>query len=541
VSSGSKPRRLERHHEIQAFAGALRPSKATHTSCLILSRPGFLHLLHPVTRFLEARQGEARPLQFALSELEKERGATSRWASRNGGAALPPCPDTRYREEDQRRLSRSRTLDPLVNCESTSMDHGETLRPSELALRAIARVSRSPEARGMPRPERALWSFGRRNLSPGALEEIRGLTSHLDEAQWRQLLALARFHGMAPLVFWQLATDDLLSAIPAPIAAACKDEYLQTLINNRRMQTIFQEVVSALGAEGIRVMALKGLALARRYYGEVALRPMTDMDLLVRREDVLRATATLRRLGYRADNGMGSPFGFYSFTSAVVAYARPGSLSIEMHWELFGRHAYRPSLPAAEVWNRALVINIFDQSVRYLHPRDELWYLCVHAAIEHRLERLIWLVDIAELVDSLPADWDWQRFIEETRAAGVALPVAAALAYCCAHLRLSAPADALERLYETADTPAEQATCAAAQADLLSGEWIQMAAAPVRRATERAIFLRGVLAPHRSTLGALYGHDAARWHALPYTYLRHWRRTARPTLRALRGAGPSAH
>ena len=430
---------------------------------------------------------------------------------------------------------------PLENSGTTNMDQSETQRetapPSDVALRAIARVSRSPAAPGMPRPEHALWSFGQLTRVPEALQDIRSLTTRLDEAQWRQLLAQAQLHGMAPLVFWRLAHADLLAAIPAPIAAAFKGAYMQTLINNRRMQAVFQEVVGALGAADIPVMALKGLALARRYYPDVALRPMTDMDMLVRQEDVPRAIAALRRLGFRAADGMGSPSGFYSFTSAVVAYARPRSLSIEMHWELFGRTVYRQSLPAAQVWDRALEITIFDQSVRYLRPRDELWYLCIHAAVEHRLERLIWLVDIAELVDALPADWDWQRFTQETVAAGVALPVAAALAYCCAYLRLSAPTDALARLCEAADAPAEQATCAAAQADLLSAEWIQMAAASVRSPMERAIFLRGVLAPRRATLDVLYGDAAARWHALPYTYLRHWRRTAAPTLHALRSVG----
>lgn len=412
------------------------------------------------------------------------------------------------------------------------MDQPQAPAPGASALRALTRVA--PQAHGEPRPERALWSFGRRTLSPEALEEVTALAHSMDEASGRQLLALAQMNGMASLVFWHLAKADLLAALPASIAAAFKHEYLQTLINNRRMQTLVEEAVGALHAEGIGVIALKGLALARRYYGDVALRPMTDIDLLVRREEAPRAIAALRRLGYRAIDGMGSPSGFYSFTSGVVAYARPRPPTIEVHWELFGRQAYRPALPGAEVWARAQQIRLFDRSALYLHPRDELWYLCVHAAIEHQLERLIWLVDIAELVDALPADWDWQRFTDETAAAGIALPVASALAYCRAHLYLSAPPDALGRLSAAADTPAERARCAAAQADLLSAEWIHMAAASVRSPRELAIFLRGVLAPHRATLDVLYGHDAARWGALPYTYLRHWRQIAAPTLRALR-------
>ena len=52
--------------------------------------------------------------------------------------------------------------------------------------------------------------------------------------------------------------------------------------------------------------------------------------------------------------------------------------------------------------------------------------------------------------------------------------------------------------------------------------------------------LRAALAPDRvksaPTELALYGRDAARWHALPGTYVRHMWRTAAPTLRVL-GAG----
>ncbi|HZC05977.1 MAG TPA: nucleotidyltransferase family protein [Ktedonobacterales bacterium] len=423
------------------------------------------------------------------------------------------------------------------------MDQIETASPSTVALQAIARLTRSSEARDLPRLLQALWSIG----SVGSPEDhtpldeaalgVSFLPDRLNEADWRQLLALAQVHGMAPLVFWRLANAGLLATVPAPIVAAFKDEYLQTLINNRRMQTVFREVVAALGAAGVAVMPLKGLALAHRYYENLALRPMTDMDLLVRREDVSRAASTLRGLGFSAADGMGTPSGFYSMTSAVVVYARPRSLTIEIHWELFGRHAYRPSLPAAVAWARAQRISLFEQQVRYLQARDELWYLCIHAAVEHRLERLIWLVDIARLVVSLPPDWDWQVFARETAAAGVALPVAAALGYGYAYLRLPLPVEVLERLNEAADAPTERATCAAAQTDLMSAEWIQMAATSAHSVKEKAIVLRGVLAPRRATLSALYGHDAERLRDLPRAYARHWRRTVAPTIRALSSQG----
>ncbi len=60
-------------------------------------------------------------------------------------------------------------------------------------------------------------------------------------------------------------------------------------------------VVAALRAAGVEVVALKGAALAFFHYEEPALRPMGDLDLLLREpRDLGRATAALSGAGWRA-------------------------------------------------------------------------------------------------------------------------------------------------------------------------------------------------------------------------------------------------
>jgi hypothetical protein len=384
-----------------------------------------------------------------------------------------------------------------------------------------------------PLAQRVLWRCGRRALSDEGRMLLRNTANSMHKEEWRHLFALARVQGMAPLVFHHATQACLLDTMPSEVAGAFRQEFQQSLINNRRMQTVFREVVSAMAADGIDVMALKGLALAHRYYGDFALRPMSDMDLMVRRGDVVGAVKVLRRLGFRAANGMRSPSGFYALTSAVVAYARTGAPTVEAHWELFGRAPYRQALPVSGAWERALSIDLLGQVVRYLHPRDELWYLCVHAAVEHRLERLIWLVDIAELVRSLPTGWDWQAFVHDTITAQLALPVAAALGYCHIALGSALPEGVLGCLGEAGTSPQEQSAYSAAQADLLGEEWIRAAATGLRGPVEKTIFLRGVLLPRRATLGTLYGNDRARWLSIAPTYMRHWRRTLLPIIATL--------
>ena len=61
-------------------------------------------------------------------------------------------------------------------------------------------------------------------------------------------------------------------------------------------------------------------------------------------------------------------------------------------------------------------IQVAGQSVRTLSPEDLLIYLCVHGT-KHRWERLTWIADVAELVQS-SGDIDWQTTIERSTALG---------------------------------------------------------------------------------------------------------------------------
>jgi hypothetical protein len=344
---------------------------------------------------------------------------------------------------------------------------------------------------------------------------------------------------MAPLVFHHLARIGALAHIPRAVAEDFGRQYRQTLISNRRAQAALLRILTAFEAASVAAMPLKGLALAQRCYEHFALRPMSDLDLLVRREDITRATAALRALGYRASGGMGRPTGFYSMTSAVVVYDKAGALPVEVHWELFNNGVYRVSLPASQVWRRARAIDLLGWRIEYLDLRDELRYLCVHAAAEHQLDRLIWLVDIAELARSLPSGWDWSDFVSETIAARLALPVAAALVYCHEALGLRLPADTLARLSAASSSENEQVAWTLAQADLLSEDWMRVARAGLRGAPEWAIYVRGVLLPRTPTLVQLYGGNALSWRGRVRAYARHLRHTV-PALIGSMGGGSAS-
>lgn len=389
----------------------------------------------------------------------------------------------------------------------------------------------SPAGVAVPDVLRFIARCGSPELDPSAQEELRVLGRRLDRAGWEILPVQAREHGMASLVFLHATQAGALATAPAHIASNLAAIYAQTLVTNRQLQHAREELLAAFSARGIRPMVLKGTALAERYYGTVALRPVRDIDLLVRRAELGAAADILRRLGYAPQRGLGKPTQFYALASSALGYQRAGRATVEIHWQLTSRPVYRRALDVRRAWARALPLGAAGSGAYYLAPADELRFLCVHLAAEHEMSRLIWLVDIAALIRPLGSDWDWEGFTTETIADGAATPVALALQHAVELLDLDVPRAVLQRLDEAAHTPRERHAWQVARARPFSGEWMWSRLAAAQGPLALAILLRGMLVPRPATLASLGYRSAPRWH-LPFTYLRHWRHAAMAVIQA---------
>jgi hypothetical protein len=70
-------------------------------------------------------------------------------------------------------------------------------------------------------------------------------------------------------------------------------------VNQSRLR-LATELVAELQRAGIEVLVLKGLALSLLFYGDLSVRPMGDVDLLVRSEQARDAVHHLEQAGYRS-------------------------------------------------------------------------------------------------------------------------------------------------------------------------------------------------------------------------------------------------
>ncbi len=212
------------------------------------------------------------------------------------------------------------------------------------------------------------------------------------------------------MVYQVSANSGALAAAPQAIAAIFASSYPRSLVNLRRIELQLEETLRAFAEQRLDILVLKGPPLARRLYSDPALRPIGDLDLLARPGDLQRVCSALISLGYRAASGYGSPRDFPALRGYTLIYHRGDEPLVELHWRPMSLASYQRAFSPSDLWRRSIHTEIGGKRARLLDPEDELRYLCVHYAAEHRGKRLIWLIDIARLLQSLPESWEWQRF-----------------------------------------------------------------------------------------------------------------------------------
>jgi hypothetical protein len=244
---------------------------------------------------------------------------------------------------------------------------------------------------------RALLDCANPNVTLLALRQEQA--SSLD---WPKLLALANERGLLPLLTQKLSHAEP-GIVPPDAQQTLKSFFREQMVFDLRMLAELYRILDRFAAQGIAVMATKGPALAHRCYGFSFARQYTDLDLVLRDVDVMRATETLISLGYDAKVPpsavrAGKPAGEYAFTQLAT------KLLVELHTEKTFRYYPNP-LSIERLLTRKRSVRLGEQDVPVLSIEDELLLISIHGA-KHFWERLLWIADVAALVTHNPVDWN---------------------------------------------------------------------------------------------------------------------------------------
>jgi len=330
-------------------------------------------------------------------------------------------------------------------------------------------VSQGPhESEAHDNTERFLWRCGHGTLTAPQLLALKAAGELLTPAEWEQVALLAHPHRMGSLVFKHASQAELLTVMLEAVRDSLKVAYCSAIVVNRTLQIELATILAAFAARQIEAVPLKGVMLAARYYPELALRPSSDIDLLLMPDQVTASAQALATLGYRPHAGSESQTGKHALRFLELQFTKPQGPTIELHTTLTRAPSYRKSLPLPAVWSRTHLHQVGDRMVRCLAVRDELHYLCLHYAVHRRDPRWFWLVDIVQLVDALPATWSWSEFVCETLACGLATPVATALQDTTDRFGSGVPPYVLDALWTESTSAKERAAWKQAHASFSS-------------------------------------------------------------------------
>ena len=261
---------------------------------------------------------------------------------------------------------------------------------------------------------------------------------------WERLWAQGHLHEVLPLLTATLRRLAAQAPIPEPWLAQAQRRYYATLMRNTALADELLRVLAAFRQAGVAALPVKGLVLAETLYGSLALRPLGDLDVLVRPADLPSARAALGELGFAQADEPGYENAYHPYHDPPY-YRRAvgGSICLELHWGLWASHFF--SLEIDALWRRAVLAQIHGADLSILSPEDTLLHLAIHRS--RSALRLRFVCDVAELLRRHRATLDWEYLLAQTQAAGARTTMFYTLALAADLLEAPLPDGLLERLH----------------------------------------------------------------------------------------------
>ncbi len=208
------------------------------------------------------------------------------------------------------------------------------------------------------------------------------------------------------------------------------------------------EILKKLEKKKIKAVILRGQILADRVYEDVGLRPWSDLDLLIRKEDWKEVVELFLKERYKP-HALSLPLMERAFSShfrviPLHCNFHTPDVVIELHTDLI--HLALPVRNMEEVWGRIQEVESEEGKIYLLSWEHLLINLCLHLN-RFGFNRLLWFCDIHELVRKYGKEIDWEYLINFSRREEIEFSLYFTLKKVKKIYRSSIPAWVITRLY----------------------------------------------------------------------------------------------
>jgi Uncharacterised nucleotidyltransferase len=245
-----------------------------------------------------------------------------------------------------------------------------------------------------------LFQCTRQDFTPVHQEAVASLC-RMGEIEWGYLFRVARFHGVAPLVYTnlqQMPAEEIRLSVP--VQADFQQAVERNMRVKERMAGLLQQVLGELNAQGLDVMMVKGNALSLFVYTQEWYTSQADVDLMIRQpleeippsvlKPVIQLIETINKDHPRQEH---IEYDFY------------------LHHDISMNGILR--VDPARLWANARLVEHYGARFYINSPEDMLLVTCINSC-RKRYFRLKSLLDITEILDHYP-ELDWADLAARAR------------------------------------------------------------------------------------------------------------------------------
>lgn len=242
------------------------------------------------------------------------------------------------------------------------------------------------------------------------LSRVRPEAKALERAQelidgaldWKRLAALSSRHGTSAMIYKNLLR---LQNIPDDILDKYRGIYFNLLKSNVLMISELDRIIDGLSSIGVEVITLKGPATSENIFGDIAIYPSDDIDILVKVEDIDKMVKFLEADGYTMnDIGFCRYKDFFIRELYHVGLSKSG-FNVEPHWNLFMRY-FRT--PPDFWWEESISVTSNGRQYTFLSPEKNLLYNSFRL-FSHAYSSLRFLAMCSEIIRYYDNEMDWGK------------------------------------------------------------------------------------------------------------------------------------
>jgi hypothetical protein len=340
----------------------------------------------------------------------------------------------------------------------------------------------------------------------GKSRELKRLSAD----EWLDVVRESTKHDITPLLGPRLQALVPDGELPPEVTQKLREGSIASAFRNLRVHHALSELLKVLRTEQIPVIVLKGAYLAEAVYGDIALRSMRDIDLMVRKSDLPRAEARMVDMGYSELRKPHVSRDDYAPLPHVHPLIDRHGVPVELHWTI-ETGPFKVDIDG--LWERAKPATVAGVEVLVLSPEDLLLHLCLHTAFHHQFGqglRPCW--DIVQTLECHGNEIDWRQVEDRAAEWGIAKHVYLTLYLAKELLGAAVPVRALAALKPRTFDPR---LAALATAEILGGVAMSPRFAkifgPISTLDKMTLLMRSAFPPPREMVNLYTGCGGAYW------------------------------